>query len=126
MLNLVCWNELVTSVNECDRQEIAILCNRNVLKATIDVPEEGELHFYCTHLDHLDESLRMKQINAILQSNDEPHILAGGLNSLDESDYSQERWTDIVKVYIYIYIYTSQPQFSQNAKMKTVNWFICV
>ncbi|QCD97582.1 PGAP2-interacting protein [Vigna unguiculata] len=72
---------------------------RNVLKATIDVPEEGELHFYCTHLDHLDESLRMKQINAILQSNDEPHILAGGLNSLDESDYSQERWTDIVKYY---------------------------
>jgi hypothetical protein len=40
----------------------------------------------------------MKQINAIIQSNDEPHILAGGLNSLDESDYSQERWTDIVKV----------------------------
>ncbi|RDX60541.1 hypothetical protein CR513_61306, partial [Mucuna pruriens] len=70
---------------------------RNVLKATIDVPQEGELHFYCTHLDHLDEKWRMKQINAIIQSNDEPHILAGGLNSLDESDYSQERWTDIVK-----------------------------
>ena len=40
----------------------------------------------------------MKQVNAIIQSSDEPHILAGGLNSLDESDYSQERWTDIVKV----------------------------
>ncbi|XP_027352578.1 uncharacterized protein LOC113863258 isoform X2 [Abrus precatorius] len=37
---------------------------RNVLKATIDVPQA-----------------------------------AGGLNSLDESDYSQERWTDIVKYY---------------------------
>lgn len=72
---------------------------RNVLKATIDVPEAGELNFYCTHLDHLDENWRMKQINAIIQSNDEPHILAGGLNSLDESDYSQERWTDIVKYY---------------------------
>ncbi|KAL2320912.1 hypothetical protein Fmac_029881 [Flemingia macrophylla] len=72
---------------------------RNVLKATIDVPQEGELHFYCTHLDHLDENWRMKQINAIIQSNNEPHILAGGLNSLDESDYSQERWTDIVKYY---------------------------
>nr|KYP70663.1 hypothetical protein KK1_009890 [Cajanus cajan] len=72
---------------------------RNVLKATIDVPQEGELHFYCTHLDHLDENWRMKQIIAIIQSNDEPHILAGGLNSLDESDYSQERWTDIVKYY---------------------------
>ncbi|XP_061356254.1 uncharacterized protein LOC133300697 [Gastrolobium bilobum] len=72
---------------------------RNVLKATIDVPEAGELNFYCTHLDHLDENWRMKQINAIIQSNDEPHILAGGLNSLDESDYSQERWKDIVKYY---------------------------
>ncbi|WJX13769.1 hypothetical protein P8452_04124 [Trifolium repens] len=72
---------------------------RNVLKATIDVPEAGELNFYCTHLDHLNENWRMKQINAIIQSNDEPHILAGGLNSLDESDYSQERWTDIVKYY---------------------------
>ncbi|XP_020213127.1 uncharacterized protein LOC109797486 [Cajanus cajan] len=72
---------------------------RNVLKATIDVPQAGELNFYCTHLDHLDENWRMKQINAIIQSSDEPHILAGGLNSLDESDYSQERWTDIVKYY---------------------------
>ncbi|XP_058770229.1 uncharacterized protein LOC131643893 [Vicia villosa] len=72
---------------------------RNVLKATIDVPEAGELNFYCTHLDHLDENWRMKQINAIIQTNDEPHILAGGLNSLEESDYSQERWTDIVKYY---------------------------
>ncbi|CAM8923166.1 unnamed protein product [Rhodiola kirilowii] len=72
---------------------------RNVLKATIDVPETGEVNFHCTLLDHLDESWRMKQINAIIQSNDEPHILAGGLNSLDETDYSQERWTDIIKYY---------------------------
>ncbi|KAK4379931.1 hypothetical protein RND71_001793 [Anisodus tanguticus] len=72
---------------------------RNVLKATIDVPRMGELNFCCTQLDHLDENWRMKQINAIIQSNDSPHILAGGLNSLDASDYSLERWTDIVKYY---------------------------
>ncbi|PIA44712.1 hypothetical protein AQUCO_01700362v1 [Aquilegia coerulea] len=72
---------------------------RNVLKATVDVPHVGEINFHCTHLDHLDESWRMKQINAIIQSNDGPHILAGGLNSLDETDYSAERWTDIVKYY---------------------------
>ncbi|OAY49641.1 uncharacterized protein LOC110614623 [Manihot esculenta] len=72
---------------------------RNVLMATIDVPEKGEANFYCTHLDHLDENWRMKQINAIIQSNDGPHILAGGLNSLDETDYSAERWMDIVKYY---------------------------
>ncbi|KAM7260127.1 hypothetical protein ACFE04_015868 [Oxalis oulophora] len=73
---------------------------RNVLKATIDVPEVGEVNFHCTLLDHLDENWRMKQINAVIQANDGiPHILAGGLNSLDETDYSQERWTDIVKYY---------------------------
>ncbi|CAI9107937.1 OLC1v1007422C1 [Oldenlandia corymbosa var. corymbosa] len=72
---------------------------RNVLKATIDVPEVGEFEFYCTHLDHLDENWRMKQINAIIQSTDTPHILAGGINSLEETDYSSERWTDIVKYY---------------------------
>ncbi|KAH6766331.1 DNAse I-like superfamily protein [Perilla frutescens var. hirtella] len=72
---------------------------RNVLKATIDVPQVGEINVFCTLLDHLDESWRMKQINAIIQSTSVPHILAGGLNSLDETDYSQERWTDIVKYY---------------------------
>ncbi|KAK6940881.1 Endonuclease/exonuclease/phosphatase [Dillenia turbinata] len=70
---------------------------RNVLKATIDVPHTGEVNFHCTHLDHLDENWRLKQINTIIHSNTEPHILAGGLNSLDETDYSAERWTDIVK-----------------------------
>lgn len=56
------------------------------------------MNFYCTQLDHLDESWRMKQIGALFQANDPPHILAGGLNSLNGSDYSSERWTDIVKV----------------------------
>ncbi|KAK2649256.1 hypothetical protein Ddye_016745 [Dipteronia dyeriana] len=72
---------------------------RNVLKATVDVPETGEINFHCTHLDHLDENWRMKQVNSIIQSNDAPHILVGGVNSLDETDYSLERWTDIVKYY---------------------------
>ncbi|KAI3676517.1 hypothetical protein L1987_86127 [Smallanthus sonchifolius] len=72
---------------------------RNVLKATIDVPQTGEVDFHCTLLDHLDENWRMKQINAIIESSERPHILAGGINSLDETDYSPERWTDIVKYY---------------------------
>ncbi|KAJ8766410.1 hypothetical protein K2173_022469 [Erythroxylum novogranatense] len=41
----------------------------------------------------------MKQINAMIQSNNSPHLLAGGLNSLDASDYSSERWMNIVKYY---------------------------
>ncbi|KAK4407088.1 hypothetical protein Sango_0289800 [Sesamum angolense] len=75
------------------------ILSKNVLKATIDVPQAGEINFFCTLLDHLDENWRVKQINAIIQSTGVPHILAGGLNALDETDYSQERWTDIVKYY---------------------------
>lgn len=69
-----------------------------MLRATIEVPRAGEVNFHCTHLDHLDESWRMKQMNAILRSSDGPHILTGGLNALDGTDYSDERWADIVKV----------------------------
>ncbi|KAH6755520.1 DNAse I-like superfamily protein [Perilla frutescens var. hirtella] len=74
---------------------------RNVIRATIEVPWTGELSVYSTQLDHLDETWRMKQINAMIQSNNDhqPHILAGGLNSLDASDYSLERWNHIVKYY---------------------------
>ncbi|KAJ1292220.1 hypothetical protein BS78_02G375100 [Paspalum vaginatum] len=72
---------------------------RNVLRATIEVPEAGEINFHCTHLDHLDEGWRMKQVDAIIRSADGPHILAGGLNALDGTDYSADRWADIVKYY---------------------------
>ncbi|GMY27587.1 DNAse I-like superfamily protein [Fagus crenata] len=72
---------------------------RNLLKVTIELPWSGEFDFYCTQLDHLDENWRMKQMNSIIQSTDCPHILAGGLNALSVSDYSSERWTDIVKYY---------------------------
>ncbi|GAB4851186.1 hypothetical protein Ancab_030480 [Ancistrocladus abbreviatus] len=72
---------------------------RNVLKATIEVPWIGEVSVYCTQLDYLDENWRMEQMKAIIQSSEGPHILAGGLNSLDRSDYSLERWTDIVKYF---------------------------
>jgi len=69
-----------------------------VLRATIEVPDAGEVNFHCTHLDHLDERWRMKQVDAIIRSGDGPHILAGGLNALDGTDYSADRWADIVKV----------------------------
>nr|BAC16719.1 unknown protein [Oryza sativa Japonica Group] len=80
-------------------QRVADQSDFNVLRATIEVPRAGEVNFHCTHLDHLDESWRMKQMNAILRSSDGPHILTGGLNALDGTDYSDERWADIVKYY---------------------------
>ena len=98
---------------------------RNVLKATVDVPQIGEVNFHCTHLDHLDENWRMKQMNAIIQSNDhgEPHILAGALNSLDETDYSSERWTDIVKVKTIAVLIILNPVSHKNNLINFVfNW----
>ncbi|KAF3783811.1 hypothetical protein EJ110_NYTH28966 [Nymphaea thermarum] len=72
---------------------------RNVLKVVVDIPSTGEINFHCTHLDHLDENWRMKQVKATVEADDSPHLLAGCLNSLDETDYSEERWTDMVKYY---------------------------
>ncbi|CAL4914511.1 unnamed protein product [Urochloa decumbens] len=72
---------------------------RNVLRVTVDVPGAGEVNFHCTHLDHLDEGLRMKQVNSILRSAGGHHILAGDLNALDPTDYSADRWADIAKYY---------------------------
>lgn len=69
-----------------------------MLRATIEVPGAGEVSFHCTHLDHLEETWRMKQVESMLRSADGPHILTGGLNALDGTDYSAERWADIVKV----------------------------
>lgn len=86
-----------------------------MLKATIDVPWAGEVNFYCTQLDHLDENWRMKQISAIIQSNDSPHVLLGGLNSLNGSDYSLDRWKDIVKV-IFLYTYSVRPSINSDGK----------
>ncbi|CAA0383214.1 unnamed protein product [Arabidopsis thaliana] len=72
---------------------------RNVLKVTVEIPWAGDVNVYCTQLDHLDENWRMKQIDAITRGDESPHILLGGLNSLDGSDYSIARWNHIVKYY---------------------------
>ncbi|KAF8720964.1 hypothetical protein HU200_023371 [Digitaria exilis] len=91
---------------------------RNVLRVTVDVPGAGEVNFHCTHLDHLDEGLRMKQVNSILRSADGHHILAGGLNTLDPTDYSVDRWADIVKYYEEIGKPTPKPEVMRYLKAK--------
>lgn len=65
--------------------------------ATIDIPRVGEVNFQCTLLNHLDENWRMKHIKAIIEFYEGLHILAGGLNSFDETDHSLERWTNIIE-----------------------------
>lgn len=92
---------------------------RNVLRVTIEVPDAGEVNFHCTHLDHLDEGWRMKQVDAIMRSGgDGPHILAGGLNALDGTDYSADRWADIVKYYEEIGKPTPKVEVMQYLKAK--------
>ncbi|BBN13105.1 hypothetical protein MPTK1_6g00840 [Marchantia polymorpha subsp. ruderalis] len=72
---------------------------RNVLKVVVSVPLAGDLHFYCTQLDHLDEDWRMKQIDSLtsMVPPNQPHILTGNLNALNQSDYSKERWEEIAE-----------------------------
>ena len=82
----------------CTTEKCIVQESRNVLRVTVDVPGAGEVNFHCTHLDHLDEGLRMKQVDSILRSADGHHILAGGLNALDPTDYSADHWANIVKV----------------------------
>lgn len=66
----------------------------------VSVPLAGDLHFYCTQLDHLDEDWRMKQIDSLtsMVPPNQPHILTGNLNALNQSDYSKERWEEIAEV----------------------------
>lgn len=77
-----------------------VLFDRNVLKVVVEVPLVGDLHFYCTQLDHLDEDWRMKQVQAFLQTvpSSQPHILTGNFNCLERSDYSKDRWEEIAQV----------------------------
>ncbi|KAG2540576.1 uncharacterized protein LOC120692736 isoform X2 [Panicum virgatum] len=91
---------------------------RNVLRVTVDVPGAGEVNFHCTHLDHLDEGLRMKQVNSILRSADGHHILAGGLNALDPTDYSADHWANIVKFYEEIGKPTPKTEVMRYLKLK--------
>lgn len=60
------------------------------------------LPVFLTHLDHVDEELRVQQLECVrnfvaetLGPNDESHILGGDMNSLLRSDYSDERWHQI-------------------------------
>ncbi|XP_025880272.1 uncharacterized protein [Oryza sativa Japonica Group] len=94
---------------------------RNVMRATIEVPGAGEVNLYCTHLDHLDEGLRMKQVDSILRFADgHHHILAGGLNALDASDYSADRWAAIAKGKMDNSLYTFQHNQSIDFVQETI------
>ncbi|KAL2622555.1 hypothetical protein R1flu_002760 [Riccia fluitans] len=72
---------------------------RNVLKVVVSVPLAGDLHFYCTQLDHLDEDWRMKQVDSLISMvpPNQPHILTGNLNALNQADYSKARWVEIAE-----------------------------
>ncbi|KAL3691509.1 hypothetical protein R1sor_005160 [Riccia sorocarpa] len=72
---------------------------RNVLKVVVSVPLAGDLHFYCTQLDHLDEDWRMKQIDSLtsMVPPNQPHVIAGNLNALNQADYSKVRWEEIAE-----------------------------
>ncbi|XP_057756407.1 uncharacterized protein LOC130975669 [Arachis stenosperma] len=94
--------------------------DRNVLKATIDVLEAGEMNFYCTHLDHLDENWRMKQINAIRVTAEDIPQQKTKSNDTNLSQYSEEIGKPIPKVEVMKYLkskhYTDAKDYSRECE----------
>lgn len=55
----------------------------------------------CTHLDHMREEERVKQINSLIEKlqnrfdSERPHLIMGDLNELSRADYSPTEWANL-------------------------------
>eukprot|EP01084_Bolivina_argentea_P065833 120013_1 len=96
-----------------------ILIQQNFNNKEEDIKMENNcndniISIMCTHLDHMDESCRLLQINHflnnIMKTNNKtdienkeieyPDILCGDFNSLLQSDYTNKNWNKIVDIRI--------------------------
>jgi endonuclease/exonuclease/phosphatase family metal-dependent hydrolase len=53
-----------------------------------------------THLDHISEDVRLKQLDTVLRFCQEfrkPHILMGDFNALTREDYTDDEWQELVE-----------------------------
>lgn len=78
---------------------------------SIGVVFEGRyrIQFFCTHLDHVDEDMRMIEAQTLLDFVDTervvlgcrnqsfPHVIGGDFNALSRADYTDARWTEITR-----------------------------
>ncbi len=69
----------------------------------INLPLHQQVFVSNVHLNHVDEKIRNKEIDEILNkinkySDEYPSILLGDFNALTKSDYSIKEWADIYKI----------------------------
>jgi endonuclease/exonuclease/phosphatase family metal-dependent hydrolase len=84
-------------IKSYSHQETTFHCeggNRSILQCSLDDVEN--LSFAVTHLDHLDEDVRLKQINEFKPHKKNIDILMGDMNALTREDYSNEYYQNIV------------------------------
>jgi endonuclease/exonuclease/phosphatase family metal-dependent hydrolase len=60
----------------------------------------GHYAIIVTHLDHISEDVRLKQLDTVLRFCQEfrkPHILMGDFNALTREDYTDDEWQELVE-----------------------------
>jgi len=73
---------------------------RGFLQCVFDATEDSFLHnrtFAVTHLDHLDEKNRLRQIKEFDPLEKKIDVLLGDMNSLSENDYSDEYFEENIR-----------------------------
>ncbi len=76
-----------------------IVEDRSSIFTSLEIsPSHPPITILCTHLDHLDENIRLSQIKYFLKKNDKkPNLIVGDLNCLNFSDYSCEGWKEMME-----------------------------
>lgn len=71
---------------------------RVMISIHLSISENLELYVHNIHLDNVCEDTRLLQLNTALSNIDstKPHLIMGDFNSLDKSDYTEERWNEII------------------------------
>jgi endonuclease/exonuclease/phosphatase family metal-dependent hydrolase len=76
--------------------------DRGVTSADLSAPHAPGFRVFTTHLDQLDESLRLQQIQLVLKQitdSPQPSMLVGDLNTYQAADYSDDGWDAIVQMW---------------------------
>jgi endonuclease/exonuclease/phosphatase family metal-dependent hydrolase len=94
-------NAILTKLPIIEHKFIGLNNYRGAILAKI-ICNKKEVNILATHLDHLKEDIRMKQITKLYPYFKDTDFLIGDLNSLNIKDYSKNRYNCINKLRIKI------------------------
>jgi len=101
-------NAILTNCNLIEYAVIKLPIDRYAIMATIK-KKNSSIKIINTHLDHILESNRMKQIQTISNEMYEYDVLVGDMNSVRVADYSREELIDINRSRTHAKIENIQP-----------------